>query len=102
MREREGETDKARVLIGDGAGDSSSGGVSWEGVCLGRETCTAPPETPPPATSGDTPHTIRTVLMVQVEVLVGVPAHCGLCSVVVDRDGGLIPWGVTYRGASRG
>lgn len=61
-----------------------------------------PPETPPPATSGSTPHTVRTVLMVQVEVLVGVPAHRGLCSVVVDRDGGLIPWGATCRRAPRG
>lgn len=39
---------------------------------------------------------IHTVLMVQVEVLVGVPAHGRLCGVVVNRDGGLVAGGAAF------
>lgn len=45
---------------------------------------------PPPL-----PHTVYTVLVLLVEVLVGVPAHSWLCRVVVNSDGGVVPRGVS-------
>lgn len=63
------------------------GGSAWGGR-------SAPPKSPPPTTCGPAAHTFHTVLMVQVEVLIGVPAHSRLCCVVVDGDGGVVPWGV--------
>lgn len=48
-------------------------------------TCLPPPSQATP--------TIQAVLVVLVEVFIGVPAHCRLCCVVVDRNGGVIPGG---------
>lgn len=59
-------------------------------ICLGRKDCAPKPSTTP----GPAAHTIHTVLMVLVEVLIGVPAHSELCGVVVNSDRGVIPWGV--------
>lgn len=39
------------------------------------------------------PRTVHAVLVVLIEVLVGVPAHGGLCGVVVNGDRRVIPWG---------
>lgn len=82
-------------MRGHSAGDCGSGVSLERGNLSGRK------DTYTSHRPWACPRTVHTVLMVLIEVLVGVPAHGGLCGVVVNRDRRLIPWGVACGRASQ-